>query len=235
MTEQTRNFDTKPDVVSFGSLKSFISNHRLELNALWDELLDSGQFIGGEVVQAFENEFAEFIGAENVVGVGNGTDAIEIAIRTLDLAPGSEILVPANTYVGTVEAVLNQGMTPVFLDVGEDLRIDLTSIGPLMSSKTAAMIVVHMYGRLEQIDLIKEFKEQTGIRVIEDCAQAHGLRDREGRHAGTFFDAGTFSFFRGRIWVVLVMEAQSPFNLWSIVRLREELLTMGAWLSLTTF
>lgn len=158
----------------------------------------SQRFIGGSEVVRFEEEFAAAIGARFAVGVGNGTDALELVLRALRLDSGAEVLVPANTFIATAEAVAAAGARPRFVDVDKASGlIDLRSCEARISARTAAIVPVHLYGRIAPMDDLAELAERHGLHLIEDAAQAHGARLGE-RHAGTFGVAGVFSFYPGK-------------------------------------
>src|SRR2546429_189908 len=144
----------------------------------WQAVLDRTAFIGGPQVGQFEQEFAEFTGVRHCVGMANGTDAIEIALRALDIGPGAEGILPANTFVATAEAVGRTGATPVLVDCADDdtYLIDTAAAGSAITPRTRAIIPVHLYGQAAAVERVLELVEGTGIRVVEDAAQAQGAR-----------------------------------------------------------
>ena len=169
-----------------------------ELEAAVLEVIRSQRFIGGEKVAEFERAFADYLGAVNAIGVANGTDAIELSLKALNIAPGAEVLVPANTFIATAEAVVAAGLVPRFVDV--DVRsglIDLASCEQRLSDRTQVVIPVHLYGRMAEMDELMRFADRNSLVVIEDAAQAHGAR-RDGRLAGTIGRVGCFSFYPGK-------------------------------------
>jgi dTDP-4-amino-4,6-dideoxygalactose transaminase len=169
-----------------------------ELEAAVLEVIRSQRFIGGEKVAEFERAFANYLGTTNAIGVANGTDAIELSLKALDLAPGAEALVPANTFIATAEAVVSAGLVPRFVDV--DSRsglIDLASCEEHLSDLTRVVIPVHLYGRMADMTELMRFADRHSLAVIEDAAQAHGAR-RDGRFAGTIGHVGCFSFYPGK-------------------------------------
>ncbi len=169
-----------------------------ELEAAVLEVIRSQNFIGGQRIASFEAAFAEYLGAKEVIGVANCTDALELAIRALDIEPGGEILVPANTFIATAEAVCAAGAVPRFVDVNEDDGlIDLDSCQERLSERTRAIIPVHLYGRMVDMDAMMAFASRHNLAVIEDAAQAHGA-ERDGRRAGTVGQIGCFSFYPGK-------------------------------------
>jgi len=182
----------------------------VDLEALYTELGEeiesavlrvcrSQRYVGGEEVASFERDFAAFLGAEHAVGVANGTDAIELALRALGVGPGDEVLVPANTFIATAEAISAAGSTPRFVDVDADSGlVDLVAAAERVSPATRAIVPVHLYGRMLDMDAVMAFAADHGdLVVVEDAAQAHGAR-RGGHSAGTIGHAGCFSFYPGK-------------------------------------
>ncbi len=161
-------------------------------------LIKKNSFVGGKQVINFENSFAKFTKSKYCISVGNGTDALEIAIESLNLKKGSEVIVPANTWISTAEAVTRSGLKVVFCDISlKDYTIDINNLKKKISKKTSAIMVVHLYGYPADIKEIKKTIKKRKIKIIEDCAQAHGSKI-ENQHVGTFGDIGTFSFFPGK-------------------------------------
>jgi len=182
-----------------------INDLRRHTAALSDELkdcigrvIDSGWFILGRELEAFEAEFARYCGAEHCIGVGNGTDALELALRACGVSQGGRVLTVANAGAYSTTAILAVGGEPVFVDVRDDtLLIDESEAVREVSSANppAAVIVTHLYGRLvPEIEAIALAAKQAGVPLIEDCAQAHGA-SIGGKRAGTFGDYGCFSFY----------------------------------------
>ena len=158
-------------------------------------VLSSGWLILGQEVSAFEREFAAYLGVKHCIGVGNGTDALEIALRALDIGPGDEILTVANAGMYAASAAICVGARPVFVDIEpERMTMDPSSLDEVRarSPRAKAVVVTHLYGRMADMTAIE--KAAGGLPVIEDCAQAHGAR-RHGRMAGSFGALGCFSFF----------------------------------------
>ncbi len=161
-------------------------------------LIKNSKFIGGDEVISFETKFAKYTGIKNCITVANGTDALEIAIKSLKLNPGSEIIVPVNTWISTAEAVITNNHKVVFCDVNlDDYTICLNDLKKKINSKTKAIIPVHLYGNTADMIGIKKLIKNKNIKIIEDCAQAHGAKINN-KHVGTFGDVGTFSFFPGK-------------------------------------
>lgn len=155
-------------------------------------------FINGYYANTFETEFAAYQQTAHCVGVGNGTDALEIILEALDLPTGSEIIIPANTFIATSEAVARAGHTVVFCDC-EPLTytISVASARKRITGKTRAIIPVHLYGQPCDMDGLAALADEFGLKIIEDCAQAHGA-EYHGKRVGTFGVAGTFSFYPGK-------------------------------------
>ena len=166
-----------------------------EIAARQRAVLDSGKYILGPEVEAFESEFAHWVGAEHCVGVANGTDAIAIGLRALGVGPGDEVIVPSLSFFATVEPVVTIGATPVFCDVDPDSWVmTAATVEPLITERTKALVPVHIFGNPAPMDELMELARPRGIRVLEDAAQAHGA-ELAGRKAGALGDAATFSFF----------------------------------------
>jgi dTDP-3-amino-3,4,6-trideoxy-alpha-D-glucose transaminase len=157
-------------------------------------VLESGRYILGPEVEAFESEFAAYVGAEHCVGVADGTDALAIGLRALGVRPGDEVVVPAFTFFATAEAVVELGGTPVFCDVDpETWCMTAATAEQAISDRTRALLPVHIFGNPAPVSELMELAEPRGIRVLEDAAQAHGAE--LGDKAGALGDAATFSFF----------------------------------------
>ena len=162
------------------------------------EVLSTGDFIGGKAVGAFERAYAEFTGARACVGVGNGTDALELAMRAVGVGPGDEVVLPANTFIATAEAVLRAGGTPVFADVDDDaLLLDPASAEAALTARTRAVVPVDLFGQVAPFEQLPAALAQRGIRVVEDGAQSQGAT-RHGKTAGTFGDVAATSFYPGK-------------------------------------
>ncbi|MFN8185173.1 MAG: DegT/DnrJ/EryC1/StrS family aminotransferase [Candidatus Nanopelagicales bacterium] len=170
---------------------------RAELDAEFDGLLTRADFIKGAAVGRFEEAFAAYQQAAHCVAVANGTDALEIALRSLELPPGSEVIVPANSFIATSEAVTMAGLRPVFADVDDSYNLDPADVEARITANTSAIIAVHLYGQPADIDALQALAGRYGLRLIEDAAQAHGA-EIGGRRVGALADIGTFSFFPGK-------------------------------------
>lgn len=187
-----------PDPVRFVDLGAAHAELASEIEPQLLEAMSTARFIGGAAVDAFESEFAEYLGAPHVVGCANGTDALMLALRALDIGPGDEVLVPAMTFVASAAAVSLVGARPVFVDVDPSTcLIDLDRLERAVTPRTKAVVVVHLYGKAVDMDAVRRFAASFGLSVIEDAAQAHGARWR-GARVGTLGDVGCFSFYPGK-------------------------------------
>lgn len=158
-------------------------------------VLESGSYVLGNEVVAFEKQWAAVCGVAHGIGVGNGMDAIEIALRTLDIGPGAEVITTPMTAFATVLAILRAGATPVLADIDPDTALlSLNSAERCISAKTKAVLLVHLYGQVRSMDAWSAFCSRHGIALVEDCAQAH-LATWHGRSAGSFGAAGAYSFY----------------------------------------
>jgi dTDP-4-amino-4,6-dideoxygalactose transaminase len=181
--------------VPFMDLSGMTRDIRPAADRAWSGLLDSGKFVGGDAVEEFERAWASYCGVSHAVGVANGTDALLLTLMALGVGPGDEVIVPANTFIASAEAVVLAGATPRFADVSPDtLLLTPAQLRDALSPRTAAVIVVHLYGQMPDMDALRHTAEQAGIILIEDAAQAHGA-DWRGRRAGSIGRAGCFSFY----------------------------------------
>jgi dTDP-4-amino-4,6-dideoxygalactose transaminase len=171
---------------------------RRDLVAAWEATLDNASFIGGSSVEAFETAFAQFCQTAHAIGVGNGTDALILALKAIGIGAGDEVILPANSFVATAEAVVHTGATPVFADIlPGTYSIDAEDIRKRVTARTKAIIAVHLYGQPADMDPILNIANTHGIPVIEDSAQAHGA-SYFGRRAGSMGIVGCFSFYPGK-------------------------------------
>ena len=154
-------------------------------------------FAGGKYVADFELDFAAFLGVDHVVSCANGTDSIEILLKSMGISEGDEVIVPAISWISTSEAVSTVGGVPVFVDVDEDLLIDISKIESKISPKTKAIIPVHLYGNPVDMPSLMQIAKKHGLKVLEDCAQSHGATFK-GKLTGTFGDCASFSFYPGK-------------------------------------
>ncbi len=181
--------------VPFGNLQRHYQAIRAEIDAAVRRTLESGWYILGREVAAFEEEFAHFCGVRYAVGVGNGTEAIQLALTALDLEPGAEVITTANAGVPGVAAILQAGLRPVLVDVEEGSHnMDVARIEAAITMRTRAIMPVHLFGRTADLQAIQEIANRRGLYLVEDCAQAHGAR-YQGRPVGSHGHLGCFSFY----------------------------------------
>ena len=184
--------------VPFLDLKSPYLELKDELDAAYRRVMESGWYVLGNEVEAFESEFARYCETNHCVGVANGLDALHLIVRAYGIGPGDEVIVPANTYIATWLAVTHAGATPVAVEPDErTYNIDPHRIEAAITAKTRAILVVHLYGQPADMDPINVLAKKHGLKVIEDCAQAHGARYK-GRRVGGLGDAAGFSFYPGK-------------------------------------
>ena len=184
--------------IAFLDLQASHSQLRPKLDQAWNHAVTTSGFVGGSKVDDFEHDFALFCGTNHAIGVGNGTDALEIILTALDIGVGDEVIVPANTFVATAEAVARCGADPVFVDVDpETLLLTAPLVEEVITKNTAAVMAVHLYGQMVDMEALCEVTQRHGIAVIEDAAQAHGAT-WNGRPAGSWGVAAGFSFYPGK-------------------------------------
>lgn len=205
--------------VPFLDLKAQYESIKPEINDAIQQVLDSCAFAGGPFVQAFEKEFAEFCGCNHSIGVGSGTEALWLALLALGVGPGDEVITVSNTFIATAEAISFTGASPVFVDIDEktytmdpqkledylqtrDLPVPAVSLtgepnASSLSPRPKAVIPVHIFGQMADMDPIMTIARKHGLYVIEDACQAHGA-EYKGKPAGSMGDAGCFSFYPGK-------------------------------------
>lgn len=157
-------------------------------------VLRSGWYVLGNEVKTFEERFAEYTGASYCVGLASGLDALWIGCKMLGIGPGDEVIVQANTYIASVMGISMNGATPVFTEPDEYFQIDADKIEEKITAKTKAIMVVHLYGHVADMDKIVSLCKKYNLKLIEDCAQSHGATYK-GKMTGTFGDVGCFSFY----------------------------------------
>ena len=158
-------------------------------------VFESGNFVLGEHVRLFEEEFASYLGAEFAIGVGSGTEALHLSLKACDIGPGDEVITVPNTAVPTISAISFAGARPILVDVTPDTyTIDTKKIEKKITNKTKAIMPVHMYGHSAEMEQIMKLAEAYNLRIIEDACQAHGAQ-YNGKNAGTLGDMGCFSFY----------------------------------------
>jgi dTDP-4-amino-4,6-dideoxygalactose transaminase len=186
------------DSIPFVDLKTQIAQIRPEIYVAMEECIDQVTFIGGSPVREFEKAFAAFCKAKHCIGVGNGTDALFIALKAAGIGIGDEVLIPANTFVATSEAVSMTGARVVFVDCDPDTcNIDMNLMASKLTPRTKAIIPVHLYGQPANLPIIREFAKSHGLIIIQDCAQAHGATI-DGRSLVDFGGILCFSFYPGK-------------------------------------
>lgn len=184
--------------IPFLDLKAPYLELKDELDAAYRRVMESGWYILGQEVEAFEEEFAAYCGAKHCVGVGNGLEALHLIIRAMGIGPGDEVIVPSNTYIATWLAVSYAGATPVPVEPDErTYNINPALIEAAITNRTKAILPVHLYGQPADMDAINAIAKRYDLKVIEDAAQAHGARYK-GRRAGALGDAAGFSFYPGK-------------------------------------
>lgn len=184
-------------LIPFIGLKTHPGKIKKEINKAIKKVIDNAQFIQGKEVQKFEEEFASYLGMQHCITVNSGTDALILGIKALNLQPGDEIIVPANTFIATAFAVSENRLKPVFVDIDEnDYGVDIDDLRKKINNKTKAIILVHLYGQPDKIDEAKDIIKKTKrkIYLIEDTSQAHGA-EYKSEKVGNFGVFSAFSFY----------------------------------------
>lgn len=185
-------------MIKFLDLAAQYRSIQSDIDAAIRDVIAEAAYIGGSRITAFERAFAAYQQAEHAVGVANGTDAIEIALEALDLPTSGEVIVPANSFISSSEAVTRAGLRVVFADVdAETSTLDPADVEARITSRTVAIIAVHLYGHPCAMDPLLALAKKHGLRIVEDCAQAHSAEYR-GRRIGAIGDIGAFSFYPGK-------------------------------------
>ena len=190
-------------MIEFLSLKKVTAQYSEEIQRAVSDVVDSGWYLQGNAVRSFERKYSEFIGTAHCVGCANGLDAIIGILRSyIELGVmqcGDEVIVPANTFIATVLAITQSGLKPVFVEpTFESLVIDENKIEEAITSRTRAVIIVHLYGRCAYSEKIREICSRHSLKLIEDNAQAHGC-EWNGRKTGSLGDAAAHSFYPGKL------------------------------------
>ncbi len=166
-----------------------------EYKIAFNEVLESGWYILGSKVKEFENQFATYCGTTNCVGVANGLDALSLSLNAFDFEKGSEVIVPSNTYIATILSIINNGLQPILVEPNiETYNIDPRLIEKAITAKTKVIMVVHLYGKVCEMDTILAIAQKYNLKVIEDCAQSHGAKFKE-QLSGSFGDFAAHSFY----------------------------------------
>lgn len=185
-------------MIKFVDLYAQYQSIRTEIDDAIADVVRRSAFIGGDEVSCFEGEFAAYGAANHCVGVGNGTDALEIALEALELPRGSEVIVPGNSFIASSEAVTRSGLRVVFADVdATTYTLSVKDVRRRITPRTSAIVAVHLYGLPCAMDDLLALAHEHRLKVVEDCAQAHGAEYR-GRRVGTIGQAGIFSFYPGK-------------------------------------
>ena len=192
-------------MIKFLDLHKINERFRAEMDAATKRVLDSGWYLLGKENEAFEAEFAAYCGVKHAIGCANGLDALKLVIKAMGIGPGDEVIAPANTYIASLIAISANGATPVLIEPDvSDYLIDPAKIEEKITPRTKAIMVVHLYGRAMDMAPVREIAKRNGLKVIEDCAQAHGafggggLETGDVRRVGGLGDAAGFSFYPGK-------------------------------------
>ena len=184
--------------IPFLDLKKINLRHKREFYEVFERFLNSGDYILGSEVKLFEQEFATFCETKYCVSVGNGLDALSLILRAYGIGPGDEVIVPSNTFIATWLAVSSVGAKIVAVEPDPlTFNINPSNLSAVLSKRTKAVIIVHLYGQPADVDSIRSIVADKGIRIIEDAAQAHGAKYRQ-RSVGSLGDAAAFSFYPGK-------------------------------------
>lgn len=184
--------------IPFLDLKAAYFELQTEVDRAYHRVVESGWYILGEEVEAFESEFAAFCGTDHCIGVGNGLDALILILRGYGVGPGDEVIVPANTYIASWLAISYVGATPIPVEPDpQTWNIDPDRVAGAITPRTRALMAVHLYGQPAQMDVLCSLGREHGLKVIEDAAQAHGARFG-GVRTGGLGDAAGFSFYPGK-------------------------------------
>jgi dTDP-4-amino-4,6-dideoxygalactose transaminase len=182
-------------MIEYENLKKLNQPFFKSYRNVFDKMLESGWYILGKNVSSFEKEFASFTNTKHCVGVASGLDALELALRCFDFPKGSEIIVPSNTYIATILAIIHNGLRPVLVEPNiHTYNMDPKNIEEKITKSTRGIMLVHLYGKCCDIDPILKLSKQYNLKVIEDCAQSHGAKFKE-RITGSFGDFGAHSFY----------------------------------------
>lgn len=185
-------------LIPFLDLKLLNQKYEVELKKAIERVVDSGWYILGQEVEAFEREFADYCGVKHCIGVGSGLDALTLIIRAYGFGEGDEIIVPSNTFIASILSISANGATPILVEPElESYNIDPNLIEEKITERTKAILAVHLYGQCAKMDEINHIAKKYNLKVIEDAAQAHGAI-YNGKHAGNLGDAAGFSFYPGK-------------------------------------
>ncbi|MEL0609339.1 DegT/DnrJ/EryC1/StrS family aminotransferase [Vibrio echinoideorum] len=189
-------------MISFLNLKKINSQYEKDLKLACNKVIDSGWYIDGEELVGFESEFSSFVGVKYAIGVGNGLDALSLVLKAWliqgKIKEGDEVLVPSNTFIASILAITDNGLTPIFVEPDpRTFNITVEQLSKSLSEKSKVVMPVHLYGKLCPMKEISDFSKANNLLVLEDCAQAHGA-SYQGKSAGSYGDAAGFSFYPGK-------------------------------------
>ena len=189
-------------MISFLDLRAVNQQHQAEIDAAVSRVVHSGWYLLGEENRQFEERYAQYVGTRHCIGVGNGLDALRLIIRGYKelgvFHDGDEVVVPANTYIATIIAITDNGLTPVLVEpTWENLELDISLVEQAITTRTKAVLTVHLYGRIAYTDVLGDICRRHKLKLIEDCAQSHGCRWK-GKRTGSLGDAGAHSFYPGK-------------------------------------
>lgn len=182
-------------MILFSNPGAQVATHRAAIDAAIARVLDGGWYVLGKEVEAFEREFADYLGVAHGVGVNSGTDALALALKALEIGPGDQVAAPSHTAVATIAAIEMAGAEPLLVDIDPaHYTMDPAALEAAITPRTKAVVVVHLYGQAADMDAILGIARRRGLKVVEDCAQATGGRYK-GRRLGSLGDVGCFSFY----------------------------------------
>ena len=184
--------------VKFLDLSKQYEGLKHEIDSAVRTVFEKAQFIKGDEVKSFENNFSNYCDAAHCVACGNGTDALTYLLKAMDLKRGSTVIVPANTFIATAEAVLANGLKIKFADIDDDYNISAESVENLIDEDVSGVIAVHLYGMPARMEQLSKITDSSGIKLIEDAAQAHGA-EIDGKRVGSLADGAAFSFYPGKV------------------------------------
>ncbi len=201
-TDHPRGWDSnilkKMDIKVWSYLEEY-EKEKDEIHSAIKNVLESGVLILGDHVKRFEDKFSNYCGCKYGIGVKNGTDALFLSLKALDIGPGDEVICVANTAVPTVAAITATGATTKFVDINpETCLMNIFKLKDAITEKTKCILPVHLYGQCVDMDKVKEMADEFGLKIVEDCAQAHGATYK-GRKAGSMSDVATFSFYPSKV------------------------------------
>ncbi|MFM9984162.1 MAG: DegT/DnrJ/EryC1/StrS family aminotransferase [Flavobacteriales bacterium] len=183
--------------VPFVDLHAQYLSIKQEIDSAIEKVIRETAFISGSYAASFEKEFAVYTGVKHCMACANGTDSLEILLKAMGIGSGDEVIVPALSWISTSESVSSIGATPVFVDVDDNLLIDLNLVEAKINARTKAIIPVHLYGNPVDMDRLMEIANKHGLKVMEDCAQSHGAKVR-GKQVGSFGHCASYSFYPGK-------------------------------------